>query len=138
MRNWTSIFTSHPFPTLQATGALPFLSHPSGLPFLGRAGPCPLPPVTFRSLNPGTGKALSAVHDLPPYGCFLRETAGSSLTFIVDTAIAVLMPCHQHLYFFLCHLLTCREEGRASILDLGDTEVSQVAPQEERAEPHPV
>uniref|UniRef100_A0A480FX35 Myosin light polypeptide 6 n=1 Tax=Sus scrofa TaxID=9823 RepID=A0A480FX35_PIG len=26
--------------------------------------------------------------------------------FIVDTTIAVLMPCHQHLYFFLCHLLT--------------------------------
>ena len=70
------------------------------------------------------------------YNCFLHKSPNSSLTFIVDTTIAVLMSCHQHLYFFLCHLLTCRGKGKhfgnwvAGVLS-GSTA------QRARAEPYP-
>ena len=125
-------FTSHSFPTLH-TLSLPFLSYPCGLPLLGWAGPCPLPRSFW---SPGTEKAPNTGRDLL-IQLLSPQEPHSSLTFIVDTTIAVLMSCHQHLYFFLCHLLTCKGKEKhfgnwvAGVLSGGTA-------QRARAEPYPV
>lgn len=99
-----------PIPSPPFTPHCPFLSCHTPLASRSWAGQGPASCLAlFGAQVQGQGKPQTVL-DLP----HMAASSHLSLTFIVDTTIAVLVPCHQHLYFFLCHLLPCR--GKESIV----------------------